>query len=187
MAEEKHSAKYWILTILSGVAVLLIVAFVVDEPTGFRNSVRTFLSTCLSKTYNFFVYRISVPLWALMFLTACFLYCAYLLYDYFRRPAWSKYVSDQFFEATWRWRWSRNNIVSLTPHCPKDATQLAHRYHPRTIDDDAHSHFACETCGLRTRPSLRGSRPDALAIVERQIRRKTETGEWREMIKAYKA
>jgi hypothetical protein len=88
-------------------------------------------------------------------------------------PEWSSYKSDTFDGVLWRWKYSQGySIDSLHPLCPHDYTDLVSRdFYNEVL-------LQCETCQKQFGP-FPGDRQYLQGRIERQIIRKTRTGEWK--------
>jgi hypothetical protein len=91
-------------------------------------------------------------------------------------PSQQDYVEDEFFGAIWRW-------VSERPaaFCPRCQTRLIYNlgYSHRGLGMT--TSLYCETCE-RTIATLDGDREQVLGMVTRQIEKKINTGEWRQVL-----
>lgn len=84
------------------------------------------------------------------------------------------YDEDEFFGVIWRW-----NSDEAIGYCPTCQTRVIYKlgYNGRGIE----SSLYCETC-RRTLTTLDGDRQDVLGRVARQIERKLNTGEWKQVV-----
>ena len=71
------------------------------------------------------VYEVDIPVWVLVILG---LLAAPTIYRWGRKQIMAdpreEYTEDSFFDITWRWKWSGDEIVDLTPYCPLGDTKL---------------------------------------------------------------
>ena len=98
---------------------------------------------------------------------------------YFRnkRQSYLSYVKDDYFGATWRWRYSKRDPIDIWAFCPHCDTALVYS-HDGTLRGNQHTSLLCETCN-RTVLTQPGDRDYLVAKVYRQIVRKLRTGEWK--------
>lgn len=102
------------------------------------------------------------------------------------------YHSDLFFGPIWEWSYIGERIINLNCICPKCKGELIYEKHHKSMritrydDEPDHIKLICENCG-EVRGKLMGQMDFALGTVEREIRRKIRTGEWKESIEANKA
>ncbi len=94
-------------------------------------------------------------------------------------PTWTDYTADEFFGSLWRWRYQNNSIVGLSAFCPLCKTRLVYS----EVDNYVHlkTILHCETCQI-DRTSQEGNRRYLMGMVERQIERKANTGEWKNYV-----
>lgn len=103
------------------------------------------------------------------------------VYDLYRR--------DLLFGAIWEWSYDGENIKNLNCMCPSCEGELVYERHPKSpritrYDDEPDNiKLICENCG-EIRGKIMGQMNFALGTVEREIRRKIRTGEWKESIEA---
>jgi len=99
------------------------------------------------------------------------------------------YRSDLLFGAIWEWSYIGERIINLNCICPKCKGELVYEKHHKSTritrygDEPDHIKLICENCN-EIRGKLMGQMDFALGTVEREIRRKIRTGEWKKSIKA---
>lgn len=97
------------------------------------------------------------------------------------------YRSDCLFGAIWEWSYSGERIINLSCLCPECEGELVYLKYSKSplltrfADEPDHIKFKCEKCD-KIRGKLMGDMSFALGTVEREIRRKIRTGEWKESI-----
>lgn len=95
------------------------------------------------------------------------------------------YTDDHLFGVKWHWTYVNGSIANLWCLCPKCENELVYsEFIPNQFNIDhvgkkPKTEFICDRCGV-PRASLEGSKDFALGTVQREIRRKIRTGEWRE-------
>jgi hypothetical protein len=91
-----------------------------------------------------------------------------------------RYVEDFFEGAKWRWQWVSDSINNLWAFCPKCDGELV--YDDRTRADiferEDKTLFHCEKCKCVI-TALKGDKGYAMSAVEREIRRRVRTGEYK--------
>jgi ribosomal protein S27E len=110
-----------------------------------------------------------------------------------REGNYNLYVRDVFNNVTWRWNYAGGGASNLWPQCFVCSTQLVessdfararsseyYAYNPSAgIEMETSLH--CETCSRVMLVSV-GYYSELIAKVKRQIHRKLETGEWKEVV-----
>ena len=128
---------------------------------------------------------IAVPVWLLVIVTVLAMFPIVRAVRAFRRRKGgpSTYTEDSIFGVVWRWRY-RSGGVDAKPFCPKcdlELVPLEQRYDScdagRVFPADF-THFACENCRIKSE-KFDGGVSYALDRVEREIRRRIRTGEWK--------
>jgi len=93
-------------------------------------------------------------------------------------PSSNDYQEDEFFGVLWKWSGLYSN--ELTGFCPNCKTRLIFQ-REYEYDGNGKTSLYCETCGTK-RATLEGDRQFALGIVWRQIERKINNGEWKQVV-----
>jgi len=99
------------------------------------------------------------------------------------------YRSDLLFGAIWEWSYDGERITNLNCMCPKCKGELVYQKHYKSLritgydDEPDNIKLICENC-KEVRGKLLGQMDFAIGTVEREIRRKIRTREWKESIKA---
>ncbi|MCG5526417.1 hypothetical protein LRB11_16040 [Ectothiorhodospira haloalkaliphila] len=94
------------------------------------------------------------------------------------------YTQDFLFGAKWRWGYVDGSIVNLWCLCPQCQSELVYAEHVpnpyrfKEMEEFPRTEFICERCRV-PRATLEGKKSYALGTVEREIRRKIRTGEWK--------
>ena len=94
------------------------------------------------------------------------------------------YKQDLLFGTKWHWRYVDGAIVNLWCLCSECESELVYAEHvpnPYRFEEAEKSprtEFICERCRV-PRVTLEGKKVYALGTVEREIRRKIRTGEWK--------
>lgn len=103
--------------------------------------------------------------------------------------AYDLYHSDLLFGVIWEWSFFGERIINLNCMCPECKGELVYEKHHKSTritrhgDEPDHIKLKCENCH-EIRGKLMGQMDFAFGTVEREIRRKIRTGEWKEAIKA---
>lgn len=92
-----------------------------------------------------------------------------------RSPLRTRYTADRFLDVDWHWNYYADDVVSLTPLCPRCQFQLSPIRSSafRAID---HISLRCENCGFKRDFELNW--PQVYSLVERLIHRSVRTGEY---------
>lgn len=99
------------------------------------------------------------------------------------------YRRDFLFGAIWEWSYVGERIMNLNCMCPACKGELIYQEHHKSpfitkYDDEPDNiKLICENCG-DIRGKLMGNMNFALGTVEREIRRRIRTGEWKKSIEA---
>ena len=103
-----------------------------------------------------------------------------------REPSYQDlYREDHLFGAKWHWDYVNGSIAHLWCLCPQCESELVYsefvpdQFNIDDVGKPPRTEFVCEKCGI-SRASLEGRKDYALGTVEREIRRKIRTGEWKE-------
>jgi len=97
-----------------------------------------------------------------------------------REPNWQDYDVDAFFGMIWRWSYyASGSIGNLWCFCPRCDTELMAR--EDGWKETLCTNFFCETWGA-TMGRVPGDGHTVLSKVERQIRRKLRTDEWKKVL-----
>lgn len=172
MSNEKHPIRNGIAVIVVGGLILAAVIWLIPV-------VGKALLSVLGWLWRQMGSRLVVARWLLMFLMVIVPVTLLGLLRWWRarkQPDWTEYTQDDFFDIVWRWRYSYDSSTptDVEPFCPKDGTRLVYWVDMRE--------FRCETCGrkfeVREAQDMRHMR----GMVERQIRRKLDTGEWKRVL-----
>lgn len=124
----------------------------------------------------------SVPMWWLYLLYvvsgSAVLLVLWAVYENIKKPHWTDYIKDSFFNVIWRWQWKDSSTIGIWAYCPSCDTTLVYKNDHRYFDGVTTVQLICETCSaVRVREN--GDNNDLVAKVQRQIDRKLRTGEWR--------
>jgi hypothetical protein len=130
-----------------------------------------------------------VPGWILIVLVALAIIPLFTLLRfifYGREPGYRQlYRTDDLYGARWQWEYSSDGAIrNLGCLCPVCQTELVYDEHirdrimPWRDEEDDNTRFICQHCNA-TKATFQGSRHHAIGMVEREIRRKVRTGEWK--------
>ena len=96
------------------------------------------------------------------------------------KPAYTSYVQDSFYGATWRWVWTLGRVSSLSAYCPRCDAELVYDDSScrQVLERFPRTDFICEHCNHSTIASIPGGdNAYSHSAVEREIRRKIRVGE----------
>lgn len=136
----------------------------------------TFFGNYLWAIWAWVIGNHQVPGWAIIFfiifaLAALFFILAGVLSG---GPEYYKFNEALYEGARWRWRWFDRTIIDLCAYCPTcDLELVSNGSAYRT-----HTEFICENC-KEPIAFLPGNMTDIRRRVEREIRRKVRTGEYK--------
>lgn len=95
------------------------------------------------------------------------------------------YKEDSLFGVDWFWDYINKKIIRLWCLCPKCKNELVYsEFIPNQFNymhkgKSPYTEFICERCGV-TKSKIDGDKTHALSTVEREIRRKIRTEEWKD-------
>lgn len=172
----------------------LIVAIVGGVALSFWNPARKFILILLKCVWSAVVYlwkllcgSYSVSGWLILLLLL--LSIPTIIFTIFKlwtreQPEFKNYVQDTIYGALWRWSWSGESIHSLWCFCPVcDCELVCDDSSCRSLYDKSHTDFLCERCGSKRVASIPGGNLSyATSAVEREIRRKIRTEEYKDVL-----
>jgi hypothetical protein len=153
----------------------------------------TWVWTLVKTVWGLAVSSYSIPGWALIILFVglipAFAIVVRSITTKRELGALDLYKSDELFGATWRWDYAGTEILNLWCLCTSCQMELVYQEHIKSPllshydNDDDNTRFICERCN-QVRVKLTGAKNYALGTVEREIRRKLRTGEWKKSVSA---
>ena len=199
MADEKHPIRDGIIvTVIGGIILTLVfwilggIQEVIKDIVNWILSVKTFIIQYSIFLWNHILSSATIPwglLWLLIILSLIALWKIFSPFVtlFVKKPQTPKpyiprldnYRQDILFNVRWKW----NNIFGTMPSqplsffCPVCSTRMVYSengYPEKTS-------FICETCH-RTVATLDGDLDFALSTVARQIERRINTGEWKDVV-----
>jgi len=172
-AKQEHPVRHGVIATVVGGLILALLSWF----TPFLS----WVGSLFSAVWAHVVSSISVPRWLFYPLVVVSLVCVIvgIVKLFGKKDPRRQYTSDIFHGMNWRWYLDGN----LHPHnlrcfCPEDSTRLV--YSNDSLWERSAT-FHCETCGRRWGP-IDGNQHDAIAMIERQIERKINTGEWKQVV-----
>lgn len=138
--------------------------------------------------YNYFLAKHVVYGWIISILTLLSLFATIQLAVKLRknRHGYHKfYTKDNLFGVDWHWGYINGEIIHLWCLCPDCKSELVYsefipdRYNVLHDRKNPKTDFTCEKCDIN-RISMPGNKNYVLGTVEREIRRKIRTEEWKE-------
>ncbi len=105
-----------------------------------------------------------------------------LLFTNNKKEEYTKYVKDSIYDATWRWKWRKDDIVDLQCYCPKCDSILIYDDSSCNITytDLAKTDFICEKCDSQIITSIHGgNKKYAANTIKREIQRRIRTQEYK--------
>ncbi len=98
-------------------------------------------------------------------------------------PNLKEYVEDRFLNLIWRWKFTKNGFpdTSLWCFCPECNTRVVVVYRHGRAGALGTSLF-CETCGEEKFFVDGKDRDDIKGMISRQIERRINTGEWKDVV-----
>lgn len=172
----------------------LIVTIVGGIGLSFLPAVRSFVISATKWLWSFITglwgilaESYSLPGWLLLMLSALSMYVILLILRKLwprEQPGYRQYVQDTIYGAVWRWVWSGDKINSLWCYCPVCDCELIYDDSAcRSVYGENHTDFLCERCGDRGIASIPGGdRLYATSAIEREIRRRIRTEEYKKVL-----
>lgn len=182
--------------IRNGIIAAVVAGIILSFLPTVRNGLKTvliWLYSLFSQVFKYIVSQHQVYGWLLVLLSILStISVIYLLSKLIGATAdnendfTSQYTKDNLFGSEWHWDYSYNkSIINLGCLCPICKSELDYsefvpdRYniHERGLPE--HTEFICDKCQCK-RTKLDGRLKYALSTVEREIRRKIRTDEWKQ-------
>lgn len=138
--------------------------------------------------YDILLTSYTLPVWLLLIISILALVSIInflLLFTNNKKAEYTKYVKDSIYDATWRWKWKKDDIVDIQCYCPKcdsilvyDESSCHTKYTEVTKTD-----FICEKCNSQIVTSIHGgNKKYAINAVKREIQRRIRTQEYKTTI-----
>ena len=101
------------------------------------------------------------------------------------KAEYTKYVEDSIYNAKWRWKWTKDEIINIECYCPKCDSLLVyddsscHTKYTELVKTD----FICENCKSQIVTSIHGgNKKYAMNTIKREIQRRIRTEEYKTAI-----
>jgi transcription initiation factor IIE alpha subunit len=108
-----------------------------------------------------------------------------LLFTNNKKEEYTKYVEDSIYDAKWRWKWTKDEIINIECYCPKCDSLLVyddsscHTKYTELVKTD----FICENCKSQIVTSIHGgNKKYAMNTIKREIQRRIRTEEYKTAI-----
>ena len=108
-----------------------------------------------------------------------------LLFTKSTKAEYTKYVEDSIYNAKWRWKWTKDEIINIECYCPKCDSLLVyddsscHTKYTELVKTD----FICENCKSQIVTSIHGgNKKYAINAIKREIQRRIRTEEYKIVI-----
>lgn len=108
-----------------------------------------------------------------------------LLFTNNKKEEYTKYVEDSIYDAKWRWKWRKDEIINIECYCPKCDSLLVyddsscHTKYTELVKTD----FICENCKSQIVTSIHGgNKKYAMNTIKREIQRRIRTEEYKTAI-----
>ena len=108
-----------------------------------------------------------------------------LLFTKSTKAEYTKYVEDSIYNAKWRWKWTKDEIINIECYCPKCDSLLVyddsscHTKYTELVKTD----FICENCKSQIVTSIHGgNKKYAMNTIKREIQRRIRTEEYKTAI-----
>ena len=108
-----------------------------------------------------------------------------LLFTNNKKEEYTKYVEDSIYNAKWRWKWTKDEIINIECYCPKCDSLLVyddsscHTKYTELVKTD----FICENCKSQIVTSIHGgNKKYAMNTIKREIQRRIRTEEYKTAI-----
>ena len=127
----------------------------------------------------------SLPIWLLLIISVLALVSIInflLLLTSSKKAEYTKYLEDFIYDANWRWKWEKDEIIDIQCYCPKCDSILVydesscHTRYTEVVKTD----FICEKCDSQIVTSIPGgNKKYAINAVKREIQRRIRTQEYK--------
>ncbi|PID48342.1 MAG: hypothetical protein CR967_00475 [Proteobacteria bacterium] len=117
---------------------------------------------------------------------------AFLILIYFLfRPKYKSFKEMQLYGVIWKWRWNKDNIYDLNPHCPLCLGKLFYDDESAKIAstplNEKITFLICENCNGEEKGRIKGGdRKYVLNIVKSDILKLVKTQKFKEILDARK-
>lgn len=138
--------------------------------------------------YNILLISYALPIWALLIISSLALITIIkflLLFTNNTKAEYTQYIEDSIYDAKWRWKWAKDEIINIECYCPKCDSLLVyddsscHTKYTEVVKTD----FICENCKSKIITSIYGgNKKYAINAVKREIQRKIRTEEYKIVI-----
>ena len=178
-AKKSHAIRDGIIATVIGGAIL---SFLPAVRSFFVKSFN-FISSVFSFLWNLLVGSYYIPGWGLLILIILsgmsLISIIIRVLPKSKDGPYNLYKEGFINGALWRWDYHNYSITNLWAYCSKCDGELVYDDFTRKNirERQNKTDFFCERCGPVV--SISGSKDYALGLVEREIRRKIRTGEWK--------
>lgn len=163
----------------------IVALFFIPQTHEYVVNLLNLLSTEAISFYDMLLTSYTLPIWMLLlisFLALITVIKLLLLLTDNSKEEYTKYSEDFIYDAKWRWKWTKEEIVDIECYCPKcDAILLYDESSCHTkYTEVAKTDFICENCNSQIITSIYGgNKKYAINAVKREIQRRIRTEEYK--------
>ena len=162
--------------------------FFIPQTNKYVLDLLTLLSAKTILIYNILLSSYTLPLWMLLIISLFALISIIKFFFSFinnTKAEYASYIEDSIYDAKWRWKWAKDEIVNIECYCPKCDSLLVyddsscHTKYTEVVKTD----FICENCKSQIVTSIHGgNKKYAINAVKREIQRRIRTEEYKTLI-----
>jgi len=185
--DEKHTIRNGI--VISVVSGLILAVLFSSWIRGLCATIFHWFWSVIVHIASFFTHKVNVSVWLLLVIIFLAIIPLLRVIRFFIKEDECEdhtedYTQDSIFGVVWRWKMSNENIYNLMAFCPRcDLELVSHEqrsdgFRPARFHPAQFTQFICENCSIRS-DKIPGGYSYSLDRVEREIRRRHRTGEWK--------
>ncbi|GEM_PF-907891 len=185
--DEKHTIRNGI--VISVVSGLILAVLFSSWLRGICATIFHWLWSVIVYIASFFTHKVNVPIWLLLVIIFLAIILMRIIQFFIKgdecEDHTEDYTQDSIFGVVWRWNMSYGNIHNLMAFCPRCDLELVYHeqrhdhYKPSRLYPAEFTQFECENCSIGS-DKINGEHLHYLDRVEREIRRRYRTGEWKQ-------
>ena len=169
-----------IASLIIGISLLYIPRtkeYIINSYTWILTGIHWLQNTQLT-SYNY-------PAWMFLAISILILISILVLFLILKKSfkaQYTTYTEDFLYDAKWRWKWTKDEIINIECYCPKCDSLLVyddsscHTKYTEVVKTD----FICENCNSKLVTSIHGgNKKYAINAVKREIQRRIRTEEYK--------
>lgn len=176
------------ILLITSLIIASVALFFIPQTHEYMSNFLTLLSDNTIWLYYMLLTSYSLPIWVLLIISILAIITivrVLLLFTNSSKEEYTKYVEDSIYNAKWRWKWTKSEIVNIECYCPKCDSVLVYdesSCHTR-YTDVAKTDFICENCNSQLVTTIHGgNKKYAINAIKREIERRIRTNEYKTVI-----